>query len=172
MAEQGAAITAADLDALAARVPYLAWLGVRFSLDDRGGLVAHLPFAPHLVGDPVVPALHGGVTAAFLEITALMSLAWAQRPKAAGPIPPLARVINITIDYLRPGRLQECHARAVITRAGRRYASVRVTGWQDDPARPFAEAMGHFLMPAAMPGGPDGLPGGPDAGQSGPDGSP
>lgn len=136
----------------AARVPYLAWLGVGFSLDGAGRVLAHLPHADHLIGNPLLPALHGGVTAAFLETTAIISLAWARRGAdgAAGTAPArlaLARTIDITIDYLRPGRPQDAWAQATITRAGRRYASVRVAAWQDDPARPFAEAMGHFLMP-------------------------
>ena len=134
------------LDALVARMPYLVWLGVGFSLDGDGGLVAHLPFAPHLIGNPVLPALHGGVTAAFLETTAVMALAWSRRSAGTDRLPPLARTINITVDYLRPGRPQDSHARAVITRCGRRFASVRVKAWQTDAARPFAEAMGHFLM--------------------------
>ncbi|MEX0281571.1 MAG: PaaI family thioesterase, partial [Arenibacterium sp.] len=29
----------------------------------------------------------------------------------------------------------------------RRYASVRVEAWQDNRARLFAQAVGHFLMP-------------------------
>ena len=137
----------AGLTELAARVPYLAWLGVHFSLDADGGLVAHLPYAPHLIGNPLPPALHGGVTAAFLETTALAALSLSMRD-AEGRMPgALARTIDITIDYLRPGRPEPCHARAILTRSGRRYASVRVEAWQSDPARPFAEAMGHFLMP-------------------------
>ncbi len=131
----------------AARVPYLAWLGVHFSLDAEGGMIAHLPYAPHMIGNPAPPALHGGVTAAFLETTAIAALSLSMRD-GHGCLPKsLARTIDITIDYLRPGRPQDCHARAIITRSGRRYASVRVEAWQADPARPFAEAMGHFLMP-------------------------
>lgn len=147
MPEQPDPMTADRLSALAARVPYLAWLGIRFSLDDSHGLVAHLPFAPHLIGNPMVPALHGGITAAFLETTAITALVWSKRPGGNEPLPALPRTINITIDYLRSGRPQDCHATAVITRCGRRFASVRVTGWQADLARPFAEATGHFLMP-------------------------
>lgn len=37
------------------------------------------------------------------------------------------------------------HARRV-NRVGRRYASVFVEAWQDQRARPFAQATGHFLM--------------------------
>lgn len=146
------------LTSLAARVPYLSWLGVSFTLQ-HGEPVAHLPFAPHLIGNPTLPALHGGVTAAFLETTALIALSWSTlraRIEAAAdaggaPLPRLPRTIDITTDYLRRGRREDCYASAVITRTGRRYASVRVQAWQADPARPFAEAMGHFLMPQDRP---------------------
>lgn len=136
-----------ELADFAARVPYLAWLGINFSLDEDDGLVAHLPYAPHLIGNPLPPALHGGVTAAFLETTALAALSLTMRDADDRMPRALARTIDITIDYLRPGRPQDCNARAIITRSGRRYASVRVEAWQSDPARPFAEAIGHFLMP-------------------------
>ena len=52
------------------------------------------------------------------------------------------------MDYLRTGLPRDAYARARITRAGRRYASVQVEAWQDNRARLYAEAMGHFVMPA------------------------
>ena len=56
-------------------VPYIAWLGIEF---ERKGdeLTATLPFADKLIGNPMLPAIHGGVTAAFLEATATIELAW------------------------------------------------------------------------------------------------
>ncbi|HET7408974.1 MAG TPA: PaaI family thioesterase, partial [Paracoccaceae bacterium] len=67
----------AALAALAEAVPYNRFIGVRF---DRLGdeLTARMPFSEALIGNPFLPALHGGVTGAFLEITALMQLAWDQ----------------------------------------------------------------------------------------------
>jgi acyl-coenzyme A thioesterase PaaI-like protein len=53
------------LAALVGGVPYLAWLGIRF--DRRGDeLTAILPYDRKLIGNPLLPAIHGGVTAAFL----------------------------------------------------------------------------------------------------------
>ena len=63
------------LNALVSGVPYLPWLGIRF--DRRGDeLTAILPYADKLIGNPRLPAIHGGVTAAFLETTAIIELAW------------------------------------------------------------------------------------------------
>ena len=56
-------------------VPYIRFLGVEF--DRRGDeLTAVLPFSESLIGNPRLPALHGGATAAFLEISAMIELAW------------------------------------------------------------------------------------------------
>ena len=145
----------AALEALVARVPYIGFLGIRF--DRRGDeLTAVLPFAPELVGNPTLPALHGGATAAFLEVAAIIELSWARQweaMEAAGADEPpparLPKTIDFTVDYLRPGLPRDAYARARVNRSGRRYASVHVEAWQDNRARLFAQATGHFLMPAA-----------------------
>ena len=63
----------AALTALTARVPYISYMGIEF---ERHGdeLTAIMPYRADLIGNPVLPALHGGALAAFLEVTALMSL--------------------------------------------------------------------------------------------------
>ena len=56
-------------------VPYIRWMGIRF--DRRGDeLTATMPFDEKLIGNPFLPAIHGGATAAFLEIAALVELSW------------------------------------------------------------------------------------------------
>ncbi len=63
------------LKALVTGVPYMSWLGITF--DRRGDeLTAILPFDEKLIGNPRLPAIHGGVTAAFLEVTAIIELSW------------------------------------------------------------------------------------------------
>lgn len=147
------------LAALTQVVPYNRLLGVRF---DRLGdeLTGRLPFREGLVGNPALPALHGGVTGSFLEITALMQLAWEQalaaleaggapaRRIAEGRYPPMPKTIDITVDYLRSGRPRETFARATVQKAGRRVAHLHVQAWQDSRARPIAMLRGNFLMPA------------------------
>ena len=65
----------AALEQLVAGVPYMQFLGVQF--DRRGDeLTAVLPFDEKLIGNPMLPALHGGATAAFLEMTAIIELSW------------------------------------------------------------------------------------------------
>ena len=146
------------LNALVSGVPYMTWLGIRF--DRRGDeLTAILPFDEKLIGNPLLPAIHGGVTAAFLEVTAIIELAWTAMwedlesgriaPDAAveGSLPRLPKTIDFTVDYLRSGLPRDAYARARVVRSGRRYASVHVEAWQDNRARLIAQATGHFLMP-------------------------
>ena len=146
------------LQALVEGMPYAAWLGVRF--DRRGDeLTAVLPFSEKLIGNPALPALHGGVTAAFLEIAGLVELTWASMwddmesgrfvPDATlpGTAARLAKTIDFSVDYLRSGLPRDSYARARVVRLGRRYSSVQVEAWQDNRGRPFAQANGHFLMP-------------------------
>ena len=65
----------AALNALVQGVPYIQFLGVEF--DRRGDeLTALLRFDDKLIGNPILPALHGGAIAAFLEITAIIELSW------------------------------------------------------------------------------------------------
>lgn len=150
----------AALAQMVTAVPYMRYLGVVF--DRRGDeLTAQLPYDNRLIGNPTLPALHGGATGAFLEITAIMELAWAQvweRMEGGGPsaadieagrFPSLPKTIDFTVDYLRSGLPRDAYARARVNRMGRRYASVHVEAWQDNRARLFAQATGHFLMPQA-----------------------
>ena len=148
----------AALRALVDGVPYIGFLGI--AVERRGDeLTAVLPFADKLIGNPLLPAIHGGVTASFLEVTAIVEVSWAMiwddlesgRLDPAGltpsTLPRLPKTIDFTVDYLRTGLPRDAYARARVTRAGRRYATVSVEAWQDNRDRPIAAATGHFLMP-------------------------
>ena len=148
----------AALAELVSSIPYIQFLGVHF--DRRGDeLTAVLTYRDSLIGNPGLPALHGGATAAFLEVAAVIELGWANlwrqmengqdKASASGtaPIIKIPKTIDFTVDYLRSGLPRDAYARAKVTRSGRRYASVFVEAWQDNRTRTFAQATGHFLMP-------------------------
>ena len=146
------------LRALVEGVPYIQFLGIQ--LERRGDeLTGVMPYSDQLIGNPILPALHGGATAAFLEVTAIITLSWGLiwEDMESGALdldnldrahlPRLPKTIDFTVDYLRTGLPRDAYARARINRSGRRYASVHVEAWQDNRSRIFAQATGHFVMP-------------------------
>jgi len=128
-----------SLEAMLARIPYAQFLGVRAELAGDE-MTAILPFSERLIGNPTLPALHGGVIGAFMEMTAVLQVSVAQGP-ARQPLP-----IDVTVEYLRSGRPVTTFARATIKRVGRRIANVQVEAWQDARANPIAFLRGHFLV--------------------------
>jgi uncharacterized protein (TIGR00369 family) len=134
------------LNAMLGDIPYARFLGVRAEVaGDEMTLI--MPFAEHLVGNVRLPALHGGVVGAFLEMTALAQL-WVSIGLARQ-----ARPVDVTVEYLRSGRPVTSYARAEIKRIGRRVANVQVEAWQEARARPIAALHGHFALKPREPSG-------------------
>jgi len=128
-----------NFQGLVDEVPYARFMGISVDVSS-GELVGKLSYAGHLVGNPVLPALHGGATAALLEFSAAFQLLF----EAETAI--LPKTINITVAYLRSGRPIDTFARGVVTKHGRRVAAVHVEAWQEERARPIASAHAHFLI--------------------------
>jgi len=64
------------LAAIVAAIPYIQFLNVSF--ERRGDeLTAVMAYRDTLIGNPALPALHGGAIAAFLEVAAVIELTWA-----------------------------------------------------------------------------------------------
>ena len=138
-----------DVEELFDAIPFAAKLGLRASVDAEGVLCV-MPFAGRLVGNPNLPALHGGIVATFLEATALATVVHGQHDPSdylhcGKDIP---RVISTTVDYLRPAGPRDTYGRAEIIRLGSRLATVVAQVWQDDRAKPVARANSHFLVAA------------------------
>ena len=127
-----------------APIPYVDYLGIRLAEDGARPLF-RMPFQDKLVGNPMLPALHGGVIAGFAETAATLhlirTLRGAKFPKS----------IDFAIDYLRSARPEESFAACEVVRVGSRVALVQVRCWQKNPAQPITVARGHFLLtePAA-----------------------
>lgn len=121
------------------RIPYARFLDLRTQISGDEVTVI-MPFADRLIGNPMLPALHGGSTAALLEMTAMAQVA------LSFPGARLPRPINVTVAYLRTGRPVDVFARASISRAGRRVAHVQADAWQDQRDQPIASLTAHFLL--------------------------
>ena len=124
-------------------IPYVEYLGIRVAPDGAQPLF-RLPYQPKLIGNPYLPALHGGVVAGFAETAAILhlirTLQGAKFPKG----------VDFSIDYLRAGRPEETYASCELVRVGSRVALVQVRCWQKrGPDHPIAVARGHFLLAAA-----------------------
>jgi uncharacterized protein (TIGR00369 family) len=129
-----------DLQALIETLPYPRFLGIRV---DRKGTEITTVLMPRadLIGNPILPALHGGVLGGFLETTAILQLVF----ELGGVDMP--KPVDINIDYLRSGRVVETYARAVIAKQGRRVVNVHAEAWQEEHTRPIASLRGHFVLP-------------------------
>jgi uncharacterized protein (TIGR00369 family) len=100
-------------------IPFNKFLGVRVLLLERGRVELEIPWRDELIGDPVKPAVHGGVISMLADTAGGMAI-WGALDN------PMLRVstIDLRVDYLRPGRLEPLVAEATVVRAGR---SVGVT---------------------------------------------
>ncbi len=130
---------AGDINQLVQAIPYARFLGLEAATVE-GVVTLTMRYGPHLVGNPALPALHGGTLGALLESAAVFQLLWGSETVL------LPKTITITVDYLRSARPIDTHARGVVTRHGRRIANVRVEAWQEDPASLVASAHCQFLV--------------------------
>lgn len=127
-----------DFDAIVAAIPYAQFLGLSVEeVDD--GLLMKLPFSQKIVGNPALPAIHGGVVGAFLENVAIFQLLWTL-DKIRIP-----KTITVTIDYLRSAGPEMTFGMATVTKLGARVANVKAYAWQADRSRPVAGINANFL---------------------------
>jgi uncharacterized protein (TIGR00369 family) len=124
------------------RSPYVNYLNIHQQPQVDAGPVFRLPFKPELIGNPVLPALHGGVLAGFGETAMVLHLV-ATNPGIQG----VPRGVDFAIAYMRSAKPVDTFVQGTTVRQGNRVALVQVSIWQDDPQRPVATARGHFLMP-------------------------
>src|SRR5207302_6068975 len=88
-------------------IPYARFLGVEVERSD-GALECILPFRHEIVGNAALPAVHGGVLGAFLELTALLHLL---DDSSSERVP---KPITFSVDYLRAAGPSTTRARAEI----------------------------------------------------------
>jgi uncharacterized protein (TIGR00369 family) len=106
-------------------VPYFRFMGIDLAVKE-GRLEARMAFSEHLIGNPTLPALHGGTLGALLEAVAQCELLY----RAESVV--LPKTITFTIDYLRSGKPVDTFAVAEVIKQGRRVATVQARAFQDD----------------------------------------
>ncbi|WP_417819157.1 PaaI family thioesterase [Terasakiella sp.] len=129
-----------SLQDINAMIPYAQLVGLDISSDEQG-LLTILRAHDDNIGNEIIGAVHGGVVAGLMEHAASFHLL----DELVNPVR-IPRIINVSIDYLRPALNKNTFARGQVVKQGKRVANVRVTAWQDDESRPVAAAHAHFLI--------------------------
>ena len=128
-----------DFSRLLESVPYARFIGLeceRFGDD----LIFRLPKKEENLGNPILPAIHGGVIGGFMEMSAAIYLMMSQESLR------MPRIVDFSLDYLRAGLDRETYAECRLTRQGNRVANVMITAWQKSRSQPIATARAHFLL--------------------------
>lgn len=128
-----------NFDLLINEVPYAKTIGIQcFSAGDE--VTFHLPARESNIGNPTLPAIHGGVLGGFIEHSAILYvLLFMEKPK-------FPKIIDLSIDYLSAGHYRDSYAECKILRMGRRLANVAVTVWQTKKTEPICTARAHLLL--------------------------
>lgn len=128
-----------DWDTLLEQIPYAGFIGLAAqSMGDE--ILFRMEPLKSNTGNPLLPALHGGVIAGFMETAATLNLMMRL------DVHQVPKVVDFTVDYLRSGKLKPTFATCVLNRQGRRVANVQISAWQKDRDTPIATARAHFLM--------------------------
>lgn len=128
-----------DMTALLEHIPYARFLGVK--VQQQGNeVITILEFKEDIIGNTRLPAIHGGVIGALLEITSVLQLLFELSCQR------LPKTVDVNFDYLRSGRATTTYGRAIVNRQGRRVANVRSELWQEDRLKPIALSQGNYLL--------------------------
>ena len=128
-----------DFQPLVDAIPYANLIGLEFqSFGDN--VIFKLPKNPNNIGNPILPAIHGGVIGGFMELSASLHLLMFM------DTPLMPKIVDFSLDYLRAGRDQDTFAECQVWRQGSRVANVAINAWQVDRNSPIATARAHFLL--------------------------
>ncbi len=129
-----------SLEELNTQIPYSDFVGLHIKRDAKG-LLTVLEAREDNIGNEIIGAIHGGVVGGLLEHAASFHLL-----EELDGLQRIPRIVNLSIDYLRPALNKDTFARGIVIKQGKRVANVRVSAWQEDENRPVAAAHAHFLI--------------------------
>ncbi len=131
-----------NYQSLLALIPYAGLIGIDCAREGED-LLFRLPANPDNIGNPLLPAIHGGVIAGFMELSAALYLLIFSESAS------IPKIIDFSIDYLRAGHCRDTYAQCQLWRQGRRVTNVAITAWQGDRNLPIATARAHFKIEEA-----------------------
>lgn len=122
-------------------IPFNQLLGIRVDSLARGLCILRVPWREELIGDPARPAVHGGVISALAD-TAGGAACFSMLSSAEDRV----STVDLRVDFLRPGPLEDLVCRAKTIRMGNRVAVARMELFggavpeDDGSEQPFATA--------------------------------
>lgn len=132
-------VTPDSLAQLFESTPYVKLLGMRFQSVENGLVVMEVPFREELVGNPELPALHGGVISSLLD-TCGGAAVWS----LLGPGDRVSTV-DLRVDYLRPGQSEILIGVGRVIRVGNRVGVAELKAYHPDAEdRPVAVGTGVY----------------------------
>jgi acyl-coenzyme A thioesterase PaaI-like protein len=120
-------------------ISYSSFIGAQARLE-QDEVLYWLDRRPSNIGNPSLPAIHGGVIGGFLELSAAIEILYTLDVNL------VPKVVDFSLDYLRPGRYKTIYANCTVLRQGNKLVNVTATAWQDDIHTPIATARSHFLI--------------------------
>ncbi len=123
-------------------IPFNRFLGVRATSLSVGRVELEIPYREELIGDPLKPALHGGVMSMLADVAGGMAI-WSTLEDMNLRL----STIDLRVDYLRPGKLEALVAEGTIVRVGRSVGVADVRLFQRSaPADSVATGKGVYAI--------------------------
>lgn len=128
-----------DFETLVNAVPYAKTIGMG-CMTAGNEVIFTLPAHDNNIGNPTLPAIHGGVLGGFIEQSAILHILMLMEQ------PHFPKVVDLSIDYLSAALFRDSFAECKVLRMGRRIANISVTVWQAKKEEPVATARAHLLL--------------------------
>lgn len=106
-------------------IPFNKHLGMKVEEMSEARVRIRIPFAPHLIGDPLRPALHGGVTSTIADTAGGLAVF-----ARVGLLTARVSTVDLRVDYYLPAGMKDVIAQAEVVRLGNRVGVSRISVWQ------------------------------------------
>ncbi|GAB1258230.1 PaaI family thioesterase [Aurantivibrio plasticivorans] len=130
---------------LVSALPYAQQLGMVVERVE-GDWQFKLPPVKTNIGNPSLPAIHGGAIAGFMSMSAIIYLLMSYDQKCTTQPPKVPKVVDFSVDYVRACRYVDTFATCEVVRQGRKMANVGVRVWQQNSSNVTATARAHYLL--------------------------
>ncbi len=121
------------------QVPFNKFLGIHLLEIGGGRAVMELPFRDELIGDPFRPAMHGGAMSTLVDTCGGAAVWCAARPSDR------VSTVDLRVDYLRPGPLEDLICEAVVVRIGNHVGATSMKVWaRSNPDRIITTGSGVY----------------------------